>query len=130
MRGIVPGLAALVLAACGTTTVVREEALPPARPVAPVDRPVPPPSGPTHRVQPGDTLYGIAFRNDLDWRAVAAWNGIDAPYTIRPGEVLRLTPPDAAASPGVASAPAPRPVAVPVPVPPPMPRGPAGAGGP
>jgi lipoprotein NlpD len=130
VRGIVPGLAALVLAACGTTTVVREEALPPARPVAPVDRPVPPPSGPTHRVQPGDTLYGIAFRNDLDWRAVAAWNGIDAPYTIRPGEVLRLTPPDAAASPGVASAPAPRPVAVPVPVPPPMPRGPAGAGGP
>ena len=62
VRGIVPGLAALVLAACGTTTVVREEALPPARPVAPVDRPVPPPSGPTHRVQPGDTLYNISRR--------------------------------------------------------------------
>jgi len=41
----------------------------------------------------GDTLYGIAFRNKLDFRDLAAWNNIAAPYTIYPGQALRLTPP-------------------------------------
>ncbi|MCC6560364.1 MAG: peptidoglycan DD-metalloendopeptidase family protein [Xanthomonadales bacterium] len=41
----------------------------------------------------GDTLYGIAFRNKLDFRDLAAWNNIAAPYTIYPGQPLRLTPP-------------------------------------
>lgn len=41
----------------------------------------------------GDTLYGIAFRNKLDFRDVAAWNNINAPHTIYPGQSLRLAPP-------------------------------------
>lgn len=41
----------------------------------------------------GDTLYGIAFRNKLDFRDLAAWNNISAPYTIHPGQGLRLHPP-------------------------------------
>lgn len=41
----------------------------------------------------GDTLYGIAFRNKLDFRDLAAWNNINAPHTIYPGQGLRLTPP-------------------------------------
>ena len=47
--------------------------------------------GATTIVQRGDTLYGIAFRNGLDYRDVAAWNGIGAPYTIYPGQRLRLS---------------------------------------
>ena len=49
-----------------------------------------------HVVVAGDTLYGVAFRHDLDYRRLAAWNGIASPYTIRPGQRLRLTPPRAA----------------------------------
>jgi len=41
----------------------------------------------------GDTLYGIAFRNKLDFRDLAAWNNIAAPYTIYPGQPLRLAAP-------------------------------------
>ena len=47
--------------------------------------------GATTVVQRGDTLYGIAFRNGLDYRDVAAWNGIGPPYTIYPGQRLRLS---------------------------------------
>ncbi len=42
----------------------------------------------------GDTLYAIAFRHGLDFRKVAAWNGIGPPYRIVPGQRLRLTSPD------------------------------------
>lgn len=44
-------------------------------------------------VQRGDTLYSIAFRNGLDASEVAAWNGLGPPFTIYPGQRLRLTPP-------------------------------------
>lgn len=43
-----------------------------------------------YRVEKGDTLYSIAFRYGLDFRNLAAWNGIDQPYTIYPGQRLRL----------------------------------------
>jgi lipoprotein NlpD len=46
-----------------------------------------------YEVRRGDTLYSIAFRYGLNWRDVAAWNGIDAPYTIRPGQELRMSRP-------------------------------------
>ncbi len=42
-------------------------------------------------VRPGDTLYSISWRHGLDFRAVARWNRIDPPYTIRPGQRLRLS---------------------------------------
>ena len=48
-----------------------------------------------HVVARGDTLYGIAFRNSLDYRDLARWNGIAAPYTIHPGQRLRLMAPGA-----------------------------------
>ena len=47
----------------------------------------------TYLVQRGDTVYSIAFRNQVDWRQLASWNRIIAPYTIHPGTQLRLTPP-------------------------------------
>lgn len=53
-----------------------------------------------YEVRRGDTLYSIAFRYGLDWRGVARWNRIEAPYTIRPGQELRLSapPPERAAA--------------------------------
>ncbi|MGY6588539.1 MAG: peptidoglycan DD-metalloendopeptidase family protein [Wenzhouxiangella sp.] len=57
------------------------------------------PVPPFHEVGRGDTLYSIAFRYGLDWRSVAEWNRIQPPYTIRPGQELRLSaPPNAVAS--------------------------------
>ncbi|NKF24467.1 peptidoglycan DD-metalloendopeptidase family protein [Solimonas marina] len=49
-------------------------------------------------VRPGDTVYAIAFRNDVDYHALARWNGIDSDYLIHPGEVLRLRAPPATSS--------------------------------
>jgi lipoprotein NlpD len=53
----------------------------------------PPPAPTVYRVERGDTLYSIAFRFGLDWRRVAAWNDIGAPFTIRVGDAVRLRPP-------------------------------------
>lgn len=41
-------------------------------------------------VQPGDTLYSIAFSVGMDYRLLAAANGITSPYSIHRGQVLRL----------------------------------------
>ncbi|MBA1148161.1 peptidoglycan DD-metalloendopeptidase family protein [Ectothiorhodospiraceae bacterium WFHF3C12] len=51
------------------------------------------PPGGYYTVSRGDTLYSIAWRHNLDYRAVARWNDIGAPYTIYPGDRLRLSPP-------------------------------------
>lgn len=48
--------------------------------------------GATTIVQRGDTLYRIATRNGIAYRDLAAWNGIQPPYTIYPGQRLRLYP--------------------------------------
>ena len=47
----------------------------------------------TYTVREGDTLYQIAFAVGRDFREIARWNGIDAPYVIYPGQRLRLRPP-------------------------------------
>jgi lipoprotein NlpD len=77
------------------------------RPGAPPPRPAPAPGG-TYRVQRGDTLYSIAFRNGVDFRELAEWNDIAPPYTIYPGRELRLSPRNATRPP-VAAAPPPSP---------------------
>ncbi|MFP5349986.1 MAG: peptidoglycan DD-metalloendopeptidase family protein [Gammaproteobacteria bacterium] len=47
-----------------------------------------------HReVRAGDTLYSIAWESGLDARELAAWNDIEPPYVIRPGQRLRLKAP-------------------------------------
>lgn len=43
-----------------------------------------------YTVQPGDTLYSIAWRFGFDHRALARANDIRPPYTIYPGQRLRL----------------------------------------
>ena len=54
-------------------------------------------SVPTYRVIKGDTLYGIAFRHGVDYRDLAQWNGISAPYKIYVGRKLRMGPPGSVA---------------------------------
>lgn len=58
-----------------------------------------------YRVRPGDTLYGIAWSAGVDYRLLAAWNGLSPPYRIYAGEQLRLKAPPRTAHrrPGVAS---------------------------
>ena len=76
----------VVLAACGSSQVYRSgSASKPPR----VSTPKP---GASAVVQKGDTLYGIAFRNGIDVRDLAAWNRIGPPYTIYPGQRLNLYP--------------------------------------
>ncbi len=48
-------------------------------------------TGSSYQVQRGDTLYAIAFRAGKDVRELAAINAIASPYTIYPGQTLRLT---------------------------------------
>ena len=45
----------------------------------------------TYVVVRGDTLYSIAWRFNLDHRRLATANGISAPFTIYPGQKLRLS---------------------------------------
>lgn len=66
-------------------------------------------------VQPGDTLFRIAFDHGLDYRQLAQWNGLDDPSKIQVGQTLRLTPPPEKKRPpekelAVATAPAKTPV--------------------
>jgi len=53
----------------------------------------PPISSSIYRVEAGDTLWSIAWRAGLDYRQLADWNQLPPPYTIYPGQRLRLTSP-------------------------------------
>lgn len=46
-----------------------------------------------YTVQHGDTLYSIAWRYDLDFKALASWNKIRQPYTIFPGQRINMRGP-------------------------------------
>ena len=45
-----------------------------------------------HVVRSGETLYSIAWDAGLDYRVLARWNSIRAPYLIKPGQRLNLVP--------------------------------------
>jgi lipoprotein NlpD len=51
------------------------------------------PESPTRTVVHGDTLYSIAWEAGRDYRELAKWNHIPPPYTIKPGQELRVMPP-------------------------------------
>ena len=96
-RRLLAGLLILALAACQSgyqTTQNRQRSS--TKPAKAVVQPAPKPgeSG-SVTVQAGDTVFGIAFRAGLNYRDVAAWNGIEEPYTIQVGQKLRLSPPSA-----------------------------------
>lgn len=51
----------------------------------------------TYTVKRGDTLYSVALEHGVDWRDVAAWNGISDPTRMAVGQVLRMQSPTAVA---------------------------------
>ena len=80
-----------LLSACARTTVVRT----PLKGKPSVSRPVSPPkSGSSALIRRGDTLYRIATTYGVSPLDLAVWNRIPPPYTIYPGQRLRLTAPD------------------------------------
>jgi lipoprotein NlpD len=72
---------AILLAACGKSTVIRS----PSASTASSGR-----QGATVVVQQGETLYSIARRNGVAVEDLARWNGLKPPYTIYPGQRLAL----------------------------------------
>ncbi len=80
MRRIALFLGLLLLAGCATQgrPLVTERAQPPDARVA------------SYVVRKGDTLYSIAWRFGLDVKQLAARNGLRTPYTIYPGQRIRL----------------------------------------
>ncbi|MGW1836312.1 peptidoglycan-binding protein [Streptomyces sp. NPDC002067] len=53
----------------------------------------------TYTVKSGDTLSAIGKRLGIKWQALAELNGIEAPYTIRPGQKLKTGKAPAALAP-------------------------------
>jgi lipoprotein NlpD len=85
-------LSSALLASCGTARVVREPASRHA--VAGPIRVSTPRSGATATVQRGETLYHIATEHGISALDLAMWNDVPPPYTIYPGQRLRLYPVD------------------------------------
>ena len=78
---------------------VQPKPAPVAKPAASARTPVPADARPAvYTVKPGDTLYSIALDHGLDYRELAAWNGITSPGSVRAGQQLRMTPPQAQAT--------------------------------
>ena len=48
----------------------------------------------TYKVQKGDTLFAVAWYTGNDYRDLAKYNNLSAPYTIFPGQILSVTPPE------------------------------------
>lgn len=78
--GLLPVIASLQLCAC--SNLYRYEAQ-------------------SYIVQPGDTLYSIAWRYGLDQRQLASWNGISNPDMLYVGQRLALSGTGAVAASGV-----------------------------
>lgn len=48
-------------------------------------------------VNSGDTIYSIAWKYEIDPFELARWNNLSSPYTIYPGQRLKMNPQDAVA---------------------------------
>lgn len=100
--------ATALLAGCGHSRVVRSSSSKPkavqASSATLAARVSQPKYGATAVVQRGQTVYRIATENGITALDLALWNNIPPPYTIYPGQTLRLYPTD---GPTVATAPKP-----------------------
>lgn len=86
-----------LLSACTTSSATRDApnraAEPERPPVNEQSTPLRQPDSPYRTVVHGDTLYSIAWESGQDYRVLAKWNDIKPPYTIKPGQELRIMPP-------------------------------------
>ena len=99
-KGWMIALCAAVLSGCASTRTPapvddrRPGAAAPkpsvAKPAATPSTPAAPAAAGSYTVKRGDTLYSIALENGVDYRELAASNGIDDPSKLRVGQVLRL----------------------------------------
>lgn len=82
-------LGAVTLAACQQSVMVRPAPSSSQHSAPKSSRPVVS-DGSGYTVLPGDTLYKIAVQYGVDYRDLASWNQISAPYTIYPKQQLRI----------------------------------------
>lgn len=114
-----PLVIVVLLSACATSTVTRVPAAGGSTPKY----------GATTVVKRGDNLYRIATGNGITTLDLAAWNNIPPPYTIYPGQRLKLYPDSGAGrmpprgTAGTTTPPARRPPASQAPAPAPAPSG-------
>ena len=99
---------------------ITPQAQPQPAPAADAAKPVPAPETAGkpgyYTVRPGDTLIRIALDSGQNWRDVVRWNNIENPNIIEVGQVLRVTPPGAAANEVAVARPITPSVIVPAPV--------------
>ena len=98
-----------VLTACASQRVVpadhraanpQKNVVGPGKPqVSEQSLPLRQPESPTRTVVHGDTLYSIAWETGRDYRELAKWNHIPPPFTIKPGQELRVMSPVAEKAP-------------------------------
>ena len=81
----------VLLAACGSSRVVKGPRGSTQRSAPPV-KVSKPKYGATHMVRRGDNVYRIATNNGITALDLALWNNIPPPYTIHPGQRLKLYP--------------------------------------
>jgi len=98
MRWIALAVLVTLLAACGHSRVVREPHHGSSRAGQGPVRVSQPKYGATAVVRRGQTVYRIATENGITALDLALWNDIPPPYTIYPGQRLRLYPANSRAS--------------------------------
>lgn len=91
-------LVCVLLAGCAGSDVVAPLGRAPPRHASTGQAPLAPSAG-AHVVQSGETVYAIAWRHGLDYRDLARWNAVPEPFTIFPGQTLRLTRPAVSTAP-------------------------------
>ena len=101
------------IAGCGSRAVAPVHSIGKPETTVPAPEPEPEPGAEAesereYLVARGDTVYSIAWRHGMDYRVLARFNSIRGPFTIYPGQRLRIPGPDGAAAPapkaGVAAA--------------------------
>lgn len=78
LKILILGIALTMLGGCNTSAIYQDDLY------------NPPVYWGRHVVQPGETLYSIAWRYGRDYRELGSANGIGPPWTIEAGQVLRL----------------------------------------
>lgn len=43
-----------------------------------------------YTIKKGDTVFSIAQKNNIDWTALATLNSLQAPFTLKPGQVIQI----------------------------------------